>query len=294
MEKTLIMELLNVDEHLKCFNYDNSEKPQIETINMAEGTDVDLSIDTNEIVFLLKGSIKYSFHDYPECNMKEENILFLPMKYRLAYFVESNALVVVFRLYNPVKLCESYFIEQLFDPNKQEDGIYGQSGILKVLEINTRMQYFVNGLIECINDGIKCKHFFDMKIKELFLMLRAYYPKDELREFLSLILSRDIAFSEYVRSNRNNFPTVIELAKSMNLTQRQFARRFKKVFGCTPYAWMKEGKTLTIRHQITATKKPIKQVAIECGFISLAQFTRFCKKELGKTPLELRSEVFCD
>jgi len=132
-----------------------------------------------------------------------------------------------------------------------------------------------------------------MKIREFFLMLRAYYPKDELREFLSMILSRDTAFSEYVRNNRNKFPTVIALAKSMHLTQRQFASRFKEVFGCTPYRWIKEGKILMIHRQITSTRKPIKQIAYENGFGSLAQFTRFCKTELGKTPTELRMEAFC-
>jgi len=288
------MELLNVTEHLKCFNHDHSKNPQIEVTNYAKGAKVELQIKTNEVVFLLKGHIKYAFRHYPECDLKEGEILFLPIGYWCDYFVESDATAVIFRLYAPVKLCESYFVERLFDPKEHGANEYGQTGKHKVLNMNSRVWHFIHGVVGCIADGIKCKHYFDMKTKEFFLMLRSYYPKSELREFLSLILSRDTAFSEYVRSNRNRFPTVIALANSMHMTQRQFASRFKDVFGCTPYSWIKEGKTLTIHYQITATRKPVKQVAMECGFVSLAQFTRFCKKELGKTPMELRAEVSCD
>ena len=293
-ENIIDMELLNVTEHLKCFNYDHSRRPQIEVINYAKDAEAELPIETNEVIFLLEGSIKYTFHHYPEYELKTGEILFLPMGYRCSYFAESDSRAVIFRLYSPVKLCESYFIERLYDPKESCDTGYGQIGKLRVLTINPRIQSFLDGLTDCISDGIKCKHYFDLKTKEFFLLLRAYYPKSDLREFLSLILSRDTAFSEYVRNNRNNFPTVIALAKSMHLTQRQFAFRFKEVFGRTPYGWIKEGKTLTIHHQITATRKPIKQVAMESGFASLAQFTRFCKKELGKTPAELRDEVLYD
>ena len=200
-------------------------------------------------------------------------------------------MVMVFRLYNPVKLCESYFAEYLFNPQEPGFAISKSLKKIKVLDINPRIRYLIDGLIDCVTDGIKCKHYFDMKIREFFMMLRAYYPKSELRGFLSMILSRDTAFSEYVKKNRNRYPTVIALAKSMNLTKKQFAKRFNEVFECTPYKWMREGRAQTIHHEITATKKPLKQVSMESGFNSVAQFTKFCKNELGQTPMELRISV---
>ena len=287
------MELRNIMEHLNCFNYDNSKKPRIEVINYNKGVKVEVIIDTNEIVFLLKGKIKYTFHPDIEYCLNKGKMLFLTIEYRsLIVSAECDTSIVVLRLYNPIKLCESYFVERLFDPNENNmDEIYQIQDEPKTLPINTRMRYFINGIIDCVEDGIKCKHFFDMKIREFFMLLRAYYIKSEIRKFLSPILSSDTAFSEYVKNNRNKFPTVIALAKSMHLTQRQFALRFKKVFGCAPYGWMKEGRTLSIHYEITATRKPIKQIAYENGFGSIAQFTRFCKKELGLPPVELRSKI---
>ena len=287
------MELRNITEHLNCFNYDHSKKPRIEVINYAKGEKVEVLINTNEIVFLLKGRVKYTLYPHSEYNLKRGEMLFLTIEYRSVHLsVESDTSMAILRLYNPIKLCENYFVERLFDPKECGIDIYDRQDKPEALAINPRMRYFINGVIDCVEDGIKCKHFFDMKIKEFFILLRAYYFKSEIRKFLYPILSSDTAFSEYVKSNRNKFPTVIALAKSMHLTQRQFALRFKKVFGCAPYSWMKEGKTLSIHYEITSTRKPIKQIAYECGFGSISQFTRFCKKELGKPPVELRSNAF--
>ena len=286
------MKIMNINEHLSCFNYDHSEKPQIEIVRFSKEETKELYANTNEIVFFLEGKVKYTFYKYPECAVENKNMIFLPMGYKCIYHAQSDAVIVIFRLYNPVKLCESFFIERLFSSKTPNPNIDDQTKTLKILEINPRMQHFITGITDCVTDGIKCKHYFDIKIKEFFLMLRAYYSKNELREFLTMILTRDIAFSEYVRTNRNKYPTVVALADSMHLTQKQFARRFKKVFGRTPYGWMKDGRILSIHYEVTATKKPLKQIAIEAGFSSTAQFSKFCRKELGKTPLELRNENF--
>ena len=286
------MDLLNINEHLNCFNYDHSERPQIEIVRHVEGETMELTVNTNKIIFFLKGRVKYLFYNYPECSVDNGEMLFLPMGYNCTYITESDVEILILRLYTPIKLCESYFVERLFDSETPSMSIEEQPKTLKMLKINQRMQYFIAGLTDCVRDGIKCMHYFDMKIREFFLMLRAYYSKDELRQFLALILSRDTAFSEYVRNNRNKYPTVIALAESMHLTQKQFAKRFKVVFGRAPYGWMKEGRMMTIHHEIVATKKPFKQIAIESGFSSTAQFAKFCKKELGKTPLELRNDIF--
>ena len=283
------MELLNIEEHLNCFNYDHSAKPIIEVIEYAKGEKTEsIKVNTNEVVFFLKGRVKYTFHNFPECQARTGKMLFMPMGYRYVYNVESAATIVIFRLSNPVKLCEGFFVEHLFESKKREHVKRFKN--LKMLEINEQIMYFVEGLTRCVKDGMKCKHYFDLKIKEFFMLLRAYYTKSELRGFLDFILSHDIAFSEYVRSNRNRYSTVIAFAESMHMTQKQFAKRFRKVFGRTPYGWMKEGRVLAAQSEIIATKKSIKQIAIETGFNTSVQFTKFCKKELGMTPMELRSK----
>ena len=78
---------------------------------------------------------------------------------------------------------------------------------------------------------------------------------------------------------------------SLNMTCDLFSKRFKKVFGKTPYRWMLEGRGQNAYREITATKKVFKQIAADNGFNSDTQLTRYFKKEYGKTPSELRKEA---
>jgi hypothetical protein len=282
------MQLSYIQEHLTCFNYDNFEKSQIEIISSTQGENIELTARYNEIVFLMEGDIKYVFDTCPEQKMKGGNIFFLPMGYRFICNPLTETRIVIFRLYDPIRLCERYSLENLFKP--EADGINDYAVVLKTLEINPRMRYFIIGLTDCIEDGVKCRHYFEMKIKEFFLILRMYYSKNELRDFLGMILSNDVAFSEYVRNNRNKYSNVTAFAESLHLTKRQFTKRFHTVFGRAPYGWMKEGKVLSVQKEITSTKKPFKQIAFENGFKSLEELTRFCKKELGNIPTMVREE----
>ena len=292
------MNILNAEEHVKCFNYEASDSPQIEVINCKEGDFLELINNINGIVFFIHGKHRVKFHDYPEYLIDSNCMIFVPSDYRCDYTAVSDTQIVVFRLYNHIKLCESYYAENLTNTkeNKEEDfeGINEEiksSDNSNVLVLLPRVDAFIKGLVDYIDDGIKCKHFFDMKIKEFFLLLRAYYTKYELNSFLNLILSKDLAFSEYVRLNRGKYATAAALAESMHLTHKQLARRFRETLNITPYQWIKEGKKERLHYEITATKKPLKQIASENGYTTMAQFNKFCKKELGKNPGELRNET---
>ena len=282
------MQIIGNEEHLACLNYDHSEKPKIEIVCYKNGETAELTDEDNQVIFLMEGRVRYVFDTYPECEAGEGNILFLPMGYRFVCNTLAETRAVIFRLYNTVKLCERYSLENLFNPEIND--VSDCAVMLKILEINPRVQQFITGLTGCIEDGVKCRHYFEMKIREFFMMLRIYYPKNELRDFLRMMLSSDIAFSEYVRSNRNKYSSVKILTESMHLTKKQFVRRFKSVFNRTPYGWMKEGRIQAILGEITETKKSFKQIALGNGFKSLEELTRFCKKELGSTPTDIRKK----
>ena len=122
------------------------------------------------------------------------------------------------------------------------------------------------------------------------MILYIYYSKEDLYNFFYSILSQDTAFSEYIRLNWNKFHSVNEMAKSMNLTHKQFYKRFISMFGQTPQQWMKESRASSILKELIFTSKLIKQIANENSFSSEPQFTRFCKRQLGKTPTQIRKE----
>ena len=284
------MELQTPNEHQKCFNFEHSSHPRVELAQYPKGERRKWVSPCNEILFILKGKARLGIYHGPEWEELAGSVLFIPSGYDCTFRAVSDLRVLILRPYQPIRLCEGYYIENLFAKEEIDVGNLAPARLLTSLKANSRINHYVQGLLDCVADKINCKHFFDMKIREFFLLLRAYYPKSEIREFLRPILSPDTAFSEYVRNNRHNYPTVLALAESMHLTHKQFSMRFKKIFDQTAYNWMKEEKAHLMQIEIKSTNKPFKQIALENGFGTISQFSKFCKKELGKNPVNLRSD----
>lgn len=59
----------------------------------------------------------------------------------------------------------------------------------------------------------------------------------------------------------------------------------------TAYQWIKRAKAQHIHQEITQGLKPLKKIAEENGFSSMAQFPKFCKKELGETASRIRKGI---
>ncbi|MCD8264150.1 MAG: helix-turn-helix transcriptional regulator [Tannerellaceae bacterium] len=80
-----------------------------------------------------------------------------------------------------------------------------------------------------------------------------------------------------------------ELAELASYTETAFNKKFKKVFGTTPYKWLNERKSTKIMYEITNTDKPLKQIAEEYDFNSQQQFNDYCIRNLKQTPGNIRN-----
>jgi len=283
------MDLLYLEEHLGCFNYDNSNKPAIEILNLAKGTGESITTNNNEIVFFLEGKLRFLFKDFPEYTASKGEIIFLPAEEKFSYKALSDCSIIIFRIKDSIRLCDAYPIENINKPDELLiDQHIPRTKSLCLLQMNPRVWYLLNGLRDSVNDGLKCIHYFNLKIKEFFFMLRAYYTKEEIHDFLYLIISGDTAFSEYIRLNWSKYKTVSHLAKSLNMSEAKFHRKFRRIFSQTPYQWMLDGKTQIIYNEIVCGQKPFKQIASENGFKTSCQFSKFCKLRLGQNPSAIR------
>lgn len=286
------MKLLYKKEHEQCFHSDYSTKPVIEVMKIAKGKSDGVHIRSNEFVFFMEGRLRFTFHNCPDHESMKGQIMFLPSGTRFSYEALTTTVLIIFRILEPIRLCDNYSMEKLYGIKHKEEQInfnFPKTHSFSILPINTRIWPFLNGIIDCYNDRIRCKSYSELKIKEFFLLLRLYYSKEDIHDFLYTILSSNMAFSEYVRQQWQHFRNVEEIAEAMHMTSRQFSLKFKNIFDTTPYKWMKEGRSRIIRQQLLTTNKPIKQISMENGFSTISQFTKFCKKELGKTPSEIRN-----
>ena len=283
------MESQNLKEYLNSFNYNDSEKPAIEIICYEKGDEHEFTAFTNGVVSFMEGRARYEFKNYPAYEAAKGEMIFIPVGTLISFKILERCKIVVFRLYNRIKLYEYFFIDKLFSVknslSESQKSVSEQQ--IYHLAINSRIQLFFEGLIDCINDGLKSKYYFDMKIEEFFILIRSYYITEQIHDFLLLMFSNNIAFSEFIKQNWNRYRTVAEIAESMNMTLDQFSKKFKEVFGKPANKWLKENKAAAIYSEIISCDKPLQQIALDYGFNTMTQFIRFCKIELGKTPMEI-------
>jgi AraC-like DNA-binding protein len=291
----MVMRLLYEDEHLSCGQYDHSGNPGIEVVKMLKGNRGKLSVKTNEIIFVVEGKVKFYFRELPAYEGVKGQAMFIPVSEEYAYDVLADAMLVIFRLTQPITLCSNYSIERLYGlkdikPHVGRE-VPGHNRKIGTLEINSRLWNFLNWIIDCVEDGLKCRCWVELKIREFLLVLRAYYPKEELHDFFYLILSGDTAFSEYIRLYWQRFHSVKDMAASLNMTDKQFTKHFVAVFGQTPYRWMTARKAEIVYADITSTNKLFKEISVDRGFGSDTQLTRFCRLQFGNTPTGLRESM---
>lgn len=283
------MELLYPQEHFFCYNYESGNGPSIECVEKKAGEKINFSPIVNEIVFILSGSMHFSFGKFVNQSIHENQIMLLPSKNHYTIEIDEDATFVVLRLYSKFDFCDHFSLEMLLK-EKQKSKIKKE---LFYLTINSRMKDYLEFLRGCTEDGLKCSYFFEIKLKEVFFLLRAYYTKEELLSFFFPILSNDISFSDQVYMNQDKAKSINELAALLNYSLSGFKKRFKKVFGISAYQWMNKERAKKIYHEINCSRKTFTEIGFEFGFSSPSHFNNFCKKTFGISPGKIRkgSEV---
>jgi len=280
------MKLLYAQEHLTCFNYDKGERPGIEKFTLTKGQYWNIFPIDNKAIFLIKGALRFSLGETTDMILPEGKIMLLPVGSRFTSIVEEDVTFMVMRLQNTKQLCDCFTLDLLLRKKQPEMNYNG----LYFLDINKRVEPFLDFLDTCMTDGLKCRYYFELKSKEFYFLLRAYYSKTELLKFFYPLLSGDISFSEMVIKNHYKVRTVQELAQITNYSLSGFQKRFKKVFGTSAYHWMKEERSKSIYHEINSTGKSFKVISEEYGFSSPSHFNDFCKVSFGVTPGKIRSK----
>lgn len=279
------MEFLNQKEHLTCFLY-NKESPRILYINELKDKTFELNSSCNQILFLLKGKIMISDEESFYKILNEKFFLLLPNRHKYIIKVQEDSCVFIVDMNNRLSFCNHFSFELLYKLNEKR-----KPEISKPLEINEIIFDYLNLFIKTFNDGLKCAYFFELKQRELLYYLRAYYSKEDLFAFFTLILNNDITFSELVFQNYKSIKNMNELAPIANYSVSGFRKRFMKVFGMPPQQWLNEIRGKEIYYQINSTQKSFKEIAIEYNFSSSKHFNVFCKKIFGLSPGTLRKNV---
>ena len=235
----------------------------------------------NYILFVLDGCVKISYEEITPAIFKPGFMGLIPYGGEVAMEVLENSKFVVMKFDAFVTTCRQL--------NEEDYSSYLKSNPegLSLLEIKEPLQLFLELFLDLIDRGLDCIHLHDNKRKEFFFILRAYYSKEEIAQFLYPILSSEFQFKDFVFKNYKKVNNVNELIELSELSRAAFYSRFKKEFGITAKQWMQQKKSEAIRLRLSTPGASIKEVMYDFDFNSPSEFTRFCKAYLGDTPSSL-------
>lgn len=278
------MGLLYLSEHLVCKNYENGTKPMVELFKLTKRDKVEREIEETEIVFVREGQVDLSYENIKNKKVEKGQMILFPSGVRMIAEADEDFQALICRIRGCLQLCDRYTLENLFT----------ETDYLQIehapLSVNNKVGEYFDYFLDCIKDGLYCRHYLDIKIKELFFLLRAYYPKEELAGFFRPLMSADVVFSDFVWKNYRKARSVAELALLSRYGLSTFKVRFKRIFGVPALKWLNERKACNVYHELNCSQKSLKQISAEYHFASVSHMTTFCREKLLLTPGQIRNQ----
>lgn len=96
---------------------------------------------------------------------------------------------------------------------------------------------------------------------------------------------------EFIDANLDANISLAEMAGLLGLSVYHFSRKFRREFGCPPYAYVIQQRLEHAKRQLRRGKLPLKAVAASSGFADQSHMTRLFRRMLNVTPAEYRSEA---
>ncbi|MEM7593741.1 MAG: AraC family transcriptional regulator [Cyanobacteria bacterium P01_A01_bin.83] len=93
---------------------------------------------------------------------------------------------------------------------------------------------------------------------------------------------------DYIHNHFNQTIKLSEIAELLDMSQYYFCRLFRESTGVSPYRYIIQQRIDRAKKLIENSKRPLSDIAFECGFSSQSQMTQHFRKLVGVTPKKYR------
>lgn len=176
-------------------------------------------------------------------------------------------------------------IPLIFQPNNQ-------ISIQSRREINNDflIQKYIEGLLFYFeNPFLASDEILILKLKEIILLLSQTQEAETIRVILSQLFSQTVySFKQIIEANLFDAVNIEELAVKTNLSVSSFKREFRKLYDDSPANYIKKKRLERAAELLLVSDERITDIAFDCGFNDLANFTKSFHDKYGITPTSYR------
>ncbi|MEY8758940.1 helix-turn-helix domain-containing protein [Chryseobacterium tongliaoense] len=155
------------------------------------------------------------------------------------------------------------------------------------------IQKYIEGLLFYFeNPSLVNEDILVLKLKEIILLLSQTQNAEAVQLILSQLFSPvTYTFKQIIEANLFSQLTIEQLAEQNNLSLSSFKREFAKLYNDTPANYIKNKKLEKAAELLLVSDQRITEIAFNCGFNDLANFTRSFSDKYHLTPRDYRQSL---
>ncbi len=285
------MRLFYQEEHKTCYHYAEKSTATFKVYHLQhDAPPAQARLECSLMVFVIEGESLIRYGAGKPFVVPAGRFFLVEPGTLFTGHQQVPTLVMTMAFVGAPQLCNIYTLENLV---RDTQGASLPVDPHFTLPIRPRLREFLDLVMHCLDDGLSCAHYHELKREEFFLLVRAYYSKEELAALFRPLLGIDHDFRRQVLEVcAKGCCDIAAMAGQLNMSTATFQRKFKQTFHETAGQWLLNRKAERIVHQLKTTSLTFDQICFENGFSSPAYFSNFCKRVFGKTPTQLRNEAF--
>ncbi|MEG0559179.1 MAG: AraC family transcriptional regulator [Muribaculaceae bacterium] len=274
------------EKHSECSSFVSDERVGFKYIKAEEGSTLKIEyVKEKHIFFFIEGSVKMRYNEFNNHEFNAGEIVFLPKSADCIAEVLTPCKMIVLAYDCPAKICDKSTLREMLINSP------GVRYSFKGTPIKPELMQYLALLRIYLQKGINCRYIHDLKMKELFLLFKFYYTKEELVQLFYPMIGNSIDFRGKIMENYLSVKTVKDLAKICNYSESRFNDLFMAEFNESPYQWIQKQKAKHIKGKLIDADITIKEIVNEFNFTSPSHFHKFCMKYLGGSPAKIRQQI---
>lgn len=153
------------------------------------------------------------------------------------------------------------------------------------------IQKYIEGLLFYFeNPSLINEDILVLKLKEIILLLSQTQNAEAVQIILSQLFSpTTYTFKQVIEANLFSQLTIEQLAEQNNLSVSSFKREFAKLYNDSPANYIKNKRLEKAAQLLRVSNQRITDIAFDCGFNDLANFTKSFSDKYNVTPTNYRN-----
>jgi len=198
---------------------------------------------------------------------------------------DNSELVIV--TFHPDILKRIYDKELPLIFTKSDQTTNQQRGVIKN---DFLIQKYIEGLLFYFeNPSLVNDEILILKLKEIILLLSQTQEAQTIQTILSQLFSATtFTFRQIIEANLFSPLSIEDLAQMNNLSASSFKREFRKLYNDSPASYIKSKRLEKAAQLLSVSDERITDIAFDCGFNDLANFTKSFHDRYGVAPSNYR------